>query len=476
MRAAVYLRQSQDREGDELGIDRQRQDVMRLITQRGWIVHAEYVDNDTSASNRKRRKHFEAMLEAVERGEVDVIVARHVDRLLRRLSELERLLDLCDTHGAYVLTASDGVDTSTDGGRLVARILAAVGQGEVERKGARQRSAAQQAAARGRWIGGRRAFGYESDGVTVRDSEAQLVREGYDDVLAGASAGFVARKWNAQGSTTPQGRRDGSPKPWNHQNVRTVLVNPRYAGLRRHRTAQQRPDTRKNPTLGITGAAEWPGLVSEEKWRAAVDVLCDPSRLKAPSGPRLLLSGIAECGVCSDKVHAGARARKMPTYRCRSGKHVSRRAEPIEQFVEEVVLARLQQPDALEVFAPIVHEDVAPVVAEAHAVRERLGSIADEFADGAITADQIRRMTERLRDKLATLEAEIAEAGRADVIAPIVNSVDIAATWKALDTHRKRGIIEVLMAVTIEPVGRGRRTDGSYFAAGGVRIDWRGQV
>lgn len=476
MRAAVYLRQSQDRAGDELGIDRQRDEVMRVIVQRGWIVHAEYVDNDTSASNRKRRKHFEDMLEAVERGEVDVIVARHVDRLLRRLSELERVLDLCERHGAYIFTASDGVDTSTDGGRLVARILAAVGQGEVERKGARQRSAAQQAAVQGRWIGGRRAFGYEPDGVTIREAEAQLIRQGYDDILAGASAGFVARDWNAQGSSTPQGRRDGSEKPWNHENVRTVLVNPRYAGLRRHRTAEQRPDTRKNPTLGIAGPAQWPALVSEEKWRAAVDILCDPSRMKAPAGPRLLLSGVAECGVCGDKVHAGARARRMPTYRCRSGKHVARRAEPVERFVEEVVVARLLMPDVLQVFAPVVYEDVAPLVTEAHVVRERLGSLADEFADGSITAEQLRRITERLKDKLATLEAQIAEAGRADVIAPLVNSADVVATWDGLDTHRKRSIIDALMTVTIEPAGRGRRRDGSYVSVDGIRVDWRRQA
>ncbi|WP_433759897.1 recombinase family protein [Nocardia sp. CA-135398] len=473
MRAAVYLRQSQDREGNELGIDRQRSDAMRLISQRGWTVHGEYVDNDTSASSRKRRLQFEAMLEAVERGEVDVIVARHVDRLLRRLSELERVLDLCEKHRAYVVTASDGVDTSTDGGRLVARILAAVGQGEVERKGSRQRSAVQQAASQGRWIGGRRAFGYESDGVTIREDEARLIRQGYDDILAGAGAAFVARKWNSQGSSTPQGRLDGSAKSWNHENVRTVLVNPRYAGLRRHRTTAQRPDIRKNPTLGIAGPAQWPALVSEEKWRAAVDILCDPARMKAPSGPRLLLSGIAVCGVCGDKVHAGARKRRIPTYRCRSGRHVSRRAEPIEQFVEEVALARLLQPDALEFFAPRVHEDVAPLVVEAQAVRERLGSVADEFADGSITADQLRRITERLKDKLANLEVQIAEAGRADVIAPVVNSADISATWRGLDTHRKRGIIDALMVVTIEPVGPGRRQDGSYFAADGIRIEWR---
>jgi DNA invertase Pin-like site-specific DNA recombinase len=86
MRVAIYLRQSQDRTGEQLGIDRQR-------------------------------------------------------------------LERCQKTGTAIVTAADGVDTSTDGGRLVARILSSVAQGEVERKAARQQSAAQQAAKQGRGSG-----------------------------------------------------------------------------------------------------------------------------------------------------------------------------------------------------------------------------------------------------------------------------------------------------------------------------------
>ena len=150
MRAAVYLRQSQDRTGEGLGIDRQREDVRRLIASRGWTMAAEFVDNDVSALSRKPRPQFSAMMTRVEAGEFDVIVARHMDRLLRRLAELESVLERCQRANVAIVTAADGVDTSTDGGRLVARILSSVAQGEVERKGARQRSAAVQAAKQGR--------------------------------------------------------------------------------------------------------------------------------------------------------------------------------------------------------------------------------------------------------------------------------------------------------------------------------------
>src|SRR6185436_2812722 len=168
-------------------------------TARGWTIAAEFVDNDVSALSRRPRPQFVEMMRRVDAGEFDMIVTRHMDRLLRRLAEFESVLERCQKTKTAIVTAADGVDTSTDGGRLVARILSSVAQGEVERKSARQRSAAVQAAKQGRWIGGRRAFGYETDGVTVREDEAALIRHGYTDVLAGESTGEIARRWKASG-------------------------------------------------------------------------------------------------------------------------------------------------------------------------------------------------------------------------------------------------------------------------------------
>ena len=66
MRAAIYLRQSQDRTGEQLGIDRQREDCMKLISARGWTLAADpFVDNDVSATSRKPRPQFNAMMNAL---------------------------------------------------------------------------------------------------------------------------------------------------------------------------------------------------------------------------------------------------------------------------------------------------------------------------------------------------------------------------------------------------------------------------
>ena len=156
-RAAIYLRQSKDATGAALAVERQRADCQRLAAERGWQVVATFTDNDLSASTGKPRPGYLELLALVDTRAVDVVVAWHVDRLTRRLAELEDLIDRCEKAGVRVATVSGDLDLSTDAGRLVGRILGAVARGEIERKSARQQRAALQAAESGREPAGARS-------------------------------------------------------------------------------------------------------------------------------------------------------------------------------------------------------------------------------------------------------------------------------------------------------------------------------
>ena len=371
MRAAVYLRQSQDRNGDGLGVDRQREDVHRLIESRGWTVAAEFVDNDVSALSRKPRPEFVKMMAGVDAGEFDVIVARHMDRLLRRLAEFESVLERCQKTKTAIVTAADGVDTSTDGGRLVARILSSVAQGEVERKSARQRSAAVQAAKQGRWVGGRRAFGYEADGVTVREDEAALIKQGYADVLAGESLGEIARRWNAAGFHHVAGQRVEASRGQGRADQPAHTLD--CGGIA---PQEDRPAIRQNPELGITGAAEWPAIVDEPTGVPRCGSCATQTRRSMPHGGKGLLTGLAVCGVCGETVHRGGGAHVgVRTYRCSSMKHVARKADPVDEYVTELTIARLTQPDAADLWTAEL-PDASELMAEADTLRRRRDDIA----------------------------------------------------------------------------------------------------
>ncbi|MFJ1538676.1 recombinase family protein [Micromonospora chalcea] len=473
----IYLRQSQDRTGDELGVTRQREDTRKLCELRGWRVVAEYVDNDTSAAGKRQRPGFEAVLAAVQEGRAACVVAWDMTRLTRNARDRLRLLELGKRQGLTVaFVRGTDLDLSTPAGRLTADILGSVAQHEIEQKSDRQKRAALQAAEQGRRIGGRRPFGYEADGVTIREPEAAAIRDAYEAVLAGVPLGRVAADWNARGLTTPQAKRDGSPSPWSAQTVRPVLLNPRYAGLRAHVTEALREsmNPRAARLKAIVGPAAWEGLVTEETWRAAVELLTDPSRLTGPRGGRGLLTGVAQCGVCGATVHRGAAPARRgreghATYRCRAALgHVGRAAEPVEEYVAEVVIARLERPDAALLLADDNRPDAGQLRREARALRVRLDSLAGLLADGVLTEAGVRRESAKLRAKLAEVEAAQADAGRVNVLGPLVGAEDVRAAWEGLDTDRQRVVIETLMTVTLLPPGRGTRT----FRPESVVIDW----
>ncbi|MBA2574690.1 MAG: recombinase family protein, partial [Nocardioidaceae bacterium] len=259
MRAFVYLRQSLDRAGTSAAVDRQREDCLKLCTERGWDVARMFCDNDTSASSSKPRPAYQQMLGGVDQGDAEVIVAWHVDRLTRKLTELEHLIDLSARTGVRIATVTGDLDLTTDTGRLVGRILASVARGEVERKGARQRRAQQQAAQQGRPAGGRRPFGYGADGMTVIASEAKELRGAYQTLVEGGSLKGIAARWNDAGVLTTAGNR------WTHSTVRRTLKNPRYAGHRAYRGE-------------VVGPAKWPSIIDEDTFESARALLALPAR------------------------------------------------------------------------------------------------------------------------------------------------------------------------------------------------------
>ena len=460
VRAAVYTRQSQDRTGAGLAVARQQEACEKLCDDRGWTVTRLLSDNDTSASGTKVRPGYRQLLQLVDDHEVDVVVVWHVDRLVRRLADLEDVIERCEKAGVRLATVSGDVDLTTDAGRLVARILASVARGEVERKSARQKSAQAQAAKQGRRVGGRRPFGFEQDGVTVRSAEAAAIRSGYDMLLTGVPLAGVARDWNERGLTPGQLKRDGRPSSWRHDNVRACLLNPRNAGIRAYNGEE-------------VGPAVWPALVPEETFRAVVGIIKHTDRRHGPNAAKALLTGIALCAVCGDDsigIHGGRTRDGQRIYRCKASRgHFARKALPVDLFVQKVVIERLSRPDAHELLRAPSQVDTADVRQEVQTARARLDGLAVEFADGVLTAQQLRTATERLRQRIAGLEAQLADAGRVDVLGPLVSAADIRKPWNGLGVDRQRVVVDTLMVVTLHPPGRGKRD----FEPDTVDITWK---
>src|SRR5699024_9849735 len=248
----IYARQSLDRTGEALAVGRQLDECRKFAQQNGWTVTAEYVDNDVSATTGVERPEFERLLAAAPAR----VVVWHIDRMVRLTRDLERVIDT----GSHVHAVKAGhVDLSTPAGQAVARTITTWAQYETEQKGLRHRAANDQRAAAGLPYKNQRAFGYEPDGMTIRESEARELRHVAARVLRGQSLNSLVRDLNDRQVRTSTGRG------WKTTTLKAALLSPRNAGLRRHRGK-------------VIGQAAWPAILDEDTVAGLKAILNDPAR------------------------------------------------------------------------------------------------------------------------------------------------------------------------------------------------------
>jgi len=463
-RAVIYVRESLDTWGDERAVAQFEEQCRRLCEARGLQVVKVLRDNDVRASARNKGAGYSQVLDMLRGRKTDYVVIPVVDRFFRNLRDLEDVIDICLETGAALVAASGEIDLSHDQGRLVARLLTSVARAETERKGARHREANEQAARAGqRRRGTPRPFGYVDDHVTRHPVEAQAVADACKAILGGGTLSGVMREWTKAGLVPPQAETRRATAGWTRTSIRTILLNPRIAGLSVYRGE-------------IVGTGSWEPLVSEETWRAVRAILEDPAR-KPPRGVRTMLGGLALCP-CGNVVTGMPSHTGHHIYRCApathnasyEGGHVARQAIPVEQFIEKTVIARLSRPDAADlVAAPDAGVDVARLRAEAVSIRANLDELAADRALGLVSRAQMLAATGRGNARLDQIANELAGVARESVLAPLVAADNAANAWEGLDLARKRAIIKTLMSITLHSPGKGTRRG---FDPATVHITW----
>lgn len=456
MRVATYCRISDDRQGQALGVQRQREDCDTLVKTRGWQLAGRYVDNDISAYSGKMRPGYSQLLDAVRGGLVDGIVAWHPDRLHRSPRELEDFLSIVERHGVNVETVRAGKwDLSTPSGRMTARILGSVARGESEHKSDRVRRALEQKAEMGS-AHGRIAYGWTRsvlpDGrkvETVNEPQAALVRELAERIVRGDSMRSLVADLNRRGVPSPTG------KVWGKTMLRHLVTREKNVGLRVHRGE-------------VVGVGAWPAILDRTLWEQVRAVLTDPSRRTSTSTAAVhLLSGLARCGNCRGPMRAGMN-RQTPSYRCADRSCVSRNRLDLDAFVTAIVLERLRRPDVAALLAP-VDDSTREAVKEAAELRARLDNAADDYADGTLDREQFHRITERLRPRIDAAKARARVVDASPLLEGLAGQPDAADVWAKLPLTRRRAVIALLLEVRVLKAQQGART----FDPRSVEITWK---
>lgn len=447
IRAGIYARISSDREGDNLAISRQLADCEALAERRGWTVVERYVDSDISAYSGKRRPQYLRMLEEIDAGVVEAVVVYHADRLHRHPRELEDFIDLCQRTKTKLATVSGDLDLSTHEGQLLARITGAVARSESDAKSRRIRRKHEELAAAGKVSGGgSRPYGYEADKRTLRPDEAEVIRDCATRVLAGDSLRSICKDMNERGVLTVMG------KEWSPHTLRRILMAPRTSGQRAHHGE-------------IAAKAEWPAIITPRQTQQLRAKLGDPDRRTNRTARRYLLARRLRCSHCGTQLYARPRADGSRRYVCASGPgfggcgKITVMADPMEQFVVEAVLHRLESPRLTDAMAkPTADGKGDEWQAEVERSQAQLDELAQMWAAGEITRSEWLKARPPIEKRLTTAKKRLAALNRTTALLPfLADAARVREQWLAMTLTRQQQIVAALLDhVVVGPAVRGR--------------------
>ena len=515
-RAVIYLRISLDREMDGLAIERQREDCERLDQREGWTVVETYIDQSISATDAtKSRPDYDRMVADYEAGAFDAIVCWDLDRLTRQPRQMEDWVDAARFRGLLLKSVSGDVDLTNENGLLIAGIKIQVARAEVVRKGKRQSKAQQQRARMGRAPKGMRPLGYsingdivEHEAVAVRSIYALFTKPEHPESLrslARALSGIdpldgvpvlpkhthtvslereEARKARAEAEHRPYEPHEPKPDgPWSPSTVLGILRNPRYAAMstytpkeyqkdgnrRRNWRAQILRDDAGEPIRG-----QWEPIVDDETWWKVQEILDDKKRVTNTSGStkrKRLGSGLYRCGrtdpdtdnMCGKKVTGAPRGYTCPGHMVRSG-------PAIDDFVTEVISARLAMKDAVKkILTPVDSAQTKSIDASISDLRAKISRAQHDYDEEIIEGHDLKRVRDAAEARIQELEAQKMLKGRAGALLPILGVADPAAAFRDASLELRRQVIDVLASVTLRPQPRGRKG----FDPASVEIVWK---
>jgi site-specific DNA recombinase len=484
-KAIILARISDARDGDERGVSDQITDCLRLAERLRWTAGPaathHIIENDTSAFKRRKialpdgrhelrtvRPGFRQMLAMLADGRADGLIAYDLDRAVRDPRDLEDLIDVVESRHLRVPVESvtGSLRLASDGDITMARVLVAVANKSSRDTARRVARARRRQAENGQHGGGKRRFGFEPDGVTIRETEAAEIRRAADAILAGVSLRQVTASLRDREIPTVTGAA------WSTQTARDILLRPRNAALMVYRPIGA---TRQGPPYTdaeIAGAAPWPAILPEPVWRAVCAVLTDPSRSNgAGNTPRWLGSRIYGCGACDDGttlivMGSDSGAKRYSRYTCTTW-HLARVAKPVDELVAETIIARLKRPDAVNLLPASKGIDTGALRREASSLRELLDEQARLHARGIIDTRQLAAGSAELRTRLEQAENTLAEAAATSPMAGLAGQPGAGQVWERLDLGRRRAVLRALVDVTLLPTRRGRGFDPNS-----VRFTW----
>lgn len=405
----IYARYSSHSQKEE-SIEQQVEECMAFAALNGIKIVKVYADKALSGKTDKRPQ-FQKMMRDAEKKQFSVVVAYKSNRISRNMLQALNYEDRLSRYGIETLYAKEEFG-NTAAGRFALRTMMNVNQfysenmAEDIRRGMRDNAAACK-------VNGAIPLGYVkgSDGkYAIEPSEAAVVQEIYERVLAGESFADIGNDLNARGIKT---KRKGL---WNKNSFHRIVTNDNYIGVYRH--------------SGYVIEDGIPPIVDKEVFYAMQRHL---ETKKNPRGKHrdnndYLLTGKLYCGHCesfmvgiSGTSHTGIKHYYYTCNNRRTGggcKKENVKKDYIERAVAVATRRFILQDDVIEWIADnamkVLEEasgkdEIAAMEAELAENRKATKNIMNAIEQGIITATTKERLLELELD-ISTLEKSIAMA------------------------------------------------------------------
>ena len=454
LRCAIYTRVSTDDQarGDYSSLDSQKdicQHYISIHQAEGWIPALHFEDPGFSGKDMER-PGIQALISAVETGEVNVVVTYKLDRVSRSLPDFYAFWQRLERRGVEFVSATQNFDTSTPMGRLMLNVLLSFGQFERELTAERTAHKLGERAKHGRWNGGWCPLGYEYDKATQHlrphAEEAKLIGQVYALAVQLRNATEVAKALNLAGNRTRQRvliRRDGTQrvvgvKRFRCDRVDSIISNPIYKGVIRHGEEEY--------------PSQHPALVSKDLWEDANTALHPAEgRTRSPLYKRdkhvHILKGLLKCGHCGTTLTpypAGKKDANGNPYLYYACTHVVKdgaastcpvRSIPARSF-EEIIVGYIGELGRHpEIIAETIEVSNRAKVSALRPIKAKLVRLDKEFQD---VAKDVQSCVEAAKKKGAghISEAFIAEA---ETLAARKHELDIERQKLRIDLQRDEG-------------------------------------
>jgi DNA invertase Pin-like site-specific DNA recombinase len=315
---------------------------------------------------------------------------------------------------------------------------------------------------RRRWAGksyqgGRRPFGYQVQehtaqhqrNLVIDEDEALELRQAAFDLLHGVSLAAVERGLIARGVATVTGG------PWSTRTIRDMLLTAAVVGQQVR--AGERVD------------APWEAIISQPDQDRLRDLLTDPSRRTHNGGnePRWLVSCFAQCGICQGQLKVGGAGRgRSPAYVGSTCGHVRRQAKAVDDLISDLIIARLEEPDAADLLKPppALLVDGEALRAERATLRRQRQALLAVFEGDSQAQAEIDRKAARL----SQIETQLTTSSQPDPLEEF-RGQPARTVWEGLSMARRRAVVQLLLAQVV--ILRAERK-GSAFDPETIRVRW----